>query len=140
MKTTVTLMLALVCLGMFTACTKEKREPIEVYFYTTQTSETQDLTLIIDGKEMGELPTAQLTPDCGNVETLAGLLKVEVSQGRHCFMAENAEGETQVHGWFKCTRDETGMELRTGPGEDPKGGALLESKTACDVATMGLFN
>jgi hypothetical protein len=139
MKTTWMLVLAGLCLGMFTACNKEtvEKDPVEFYFYTTGVSETEQWTLLIDEKEMGVIPNVSVAPDCDNIETLGGLLNVALDQGRHCYKAKNAEGKVRAHGYIKCVVDEKGRDFRTGIGSDGMGGAQLESD--CEFVTMGVF-
>jgi hypothetical protein len=137
MKTKWFLVLAAMCLTAVTACSNVERDPIEFYFYTTETSETDQLSLWIDDEEIGLLPYAATAPDCNTSETMGSLLHAFVAQGRHCYMAKDAAGTIRAHGYFKCKKDEKGQELRTGSGSDGMGGAELQ--WSCDFITMGVF-
>ena len=127
-KTNSLLIIAIsVLLTTLFSCTKDDTK-YDVYFWTSIDPANEELNLIIDGANLGQLPFRSLRPECNNDSLLPKLIFRQLSVGKYDIIARNNEGNDKSVNVLKIKSNGIGGGGKiTRPGS-PAGMSVLSIK------------
>lgn len=131
LKTIIGLISLTVCLSVL-GCKKEEM-PQKIYFWTTENSDSVQLTLSIDGVNQGRLPYINRIPtpgspfSCGDDTIRNNALVLSLDYGRYDLEARDASGAIVISAYTKFTPSLT----RFGSRDTVGGGGSVSRTDEC---------
>lgn len=114
---------------IFSRCHQETDDNAvhNTYFWTSVPTEKQELTLFVDGQQVGPLPYFSTELTCSNDSLKARALNMTLRSGKYQIEARNSQGVVRSDGSIKIS--ESGLGVGPGPHMNNPGGVTAAKET-----------
>ena len=126
-KSILKLTLLLSTIIVLTNCKKFGKEH-DTYFYTGVDNTTGPLTLFIDGKDRGQLPTLKVIISPSNDTIIKNALHLTLNSGKYKFEAKDSQGNLKCSGTLKFKSNSLSGSSTMGSQETSSSGKVVVTK------------